>query len=103
MIKFLWPLALAYKSKSGWYASRRVFRKELWIPPLEPTKPSTKYSDPIPVLYTNDPAAAQQWADAHFLNDLPAVVGWDMEVRGELCRSYIRFVINWTNLRVGFV
>ena len=74
-------LATSYgKSESG--ASRRVLCKQLWIPPLETTKPSLNYGGSLPVLYTNDPEAAHRWTDTHIPEiDRPVVVGWDMEVR----------------------
>jgi len=73
------PMALAYKSGSR----GRIFRKEPSLPPLETTKSSvlmSNYGDALPVLYTNDPAAARQWAKRHFVDNRPTVIGWDMEV-----------------------
>lgn len=63
---------------------RNLFVDEQILPPLKPIEntkvdgPSSRYSNRIPVLYTNDPEAVTEWIDQNICNR-PMVVGWDTE------------------------
>ena len=73
--------------------STRYFSKELMVPPLDPlddgplssSSCDCDSSNPLSVLYTNDPRSVSQWLAEH-VDPRGCVLGFDVEVRLSVCR-----------------
>lgn len=65
-------------------SGKKTFRRDLRIPSLSSISGNSKYAGSLPVTYTNDAEAAQQWIDTHIPQNRPVAIGWDMESAPDL-------------------
>jgi hypothetical protein len=58
---------------------RRYFTQELELPKLESIGPSNRYTQSLPLTYTNDPKIVSQWLGDH-ISSGDCILGLDVEV-----------------------